>query len=312
MNKIYMVKRNKLGQSVVTSELAKSKGKLSSVAKVVGLAILGLSSSAFAETTNEITTYGQGATAQTGGTAIGVKATADTNGTAIGQQATASTQATANGYVAAALANETIAIGVNSGAVGGGLDKATFEKLNEADQNIKNTDPNDYTKEIEVPIVPSNTPVNEAKTKLDSALNDGLAKVSSTSNILPAKMWAGLPDTGDDSIDGEINGVVKVNPTTLTGDIANAYNKLVANSTNNYTTLSSSYDREASRSLINFLKMNEVLKEMGVSSEYIIDDLVKLSLGTSYSINNKGHVSINVLETLIGVNADTTLDDIEK
>ena len=49
-----MVKRNALGQSVVASELAKSKGKLSSVAKIVGVAILGLSSSAFAETfTNE-------------------------------------------------------------------------------------------------------------------------------------------------------------------------------------------------------------------------------------------------------------------
>lgn len=152
MNKKYMVKRNAHGQAVVVSELAKSKGKLSSVAKVVGLAILGLSSSAFAETTNEITTYGQGATAQTGGTAVGVNAKADTNGTAIGQQATASNNATANGYVSAALANDTIAIGVNSGAVGDGLGKETFTHLKEIDQKIteysKETPPVDPLKAV--------------------------------------------------------------------------------------------------------------------------------------------------------------------
>lgn len=137
-----MVKRNALSQSVVASELAKSKGKLSSVAKVVGLAILSLSSSAFAVTTNKITTYGQDAIAQTGGTAIGVQAQADTNGTAIGQQATASTQATANGYVSAALANETIAIGVNSGAVGGSISKDDAETLKEIDNKIT-----EYSKE---------------------------------------------------------------------------------------------------------------------------------------------------------------------
>lgn len=142
MNQKYIIKRNTLGQSVVASELAKSKGKLSSVAKIVGVAILGLSSSAFAETTNEITTYGQGATAQTGGTAVGVNAKADTNGTAIGQQATASTQATANGYVSAALANETIAIGVNSGAVGGSISKDDAETLKEIDNKIT-----EYSKE---------------------------------------------------------------------------------------------------------------------------------------------------------------------
>lgn len=174
MNKIYMVKRNTLGQSVVASELAKSKGKLSSVAKVVGLAILGLSSSAFAETTNEITTYGQGATAQTGGTAVGVIAKADTNGTAIGQQATASTQATANGYVAAALANETIAIGVNSGAVGGGLGKETVTNLQEIDNKIT-----EYSKET--PIV---DPLNAIKPTL---LQVGVSNLG-----LPLAMESGI------------------------------------------------------------------------------------------------------------------------
>lgn len=93
-----MVKRNALGQSVVASELAKSKGKLSSVAKVVGLAILGLSSSAFAETTNETTTYDQGTTATTGGTAIGVQAKADFTNEELSNYPKSISENKANGY----------------------------------------------------------------------------------------------------------------------------------------------------------------------------------------------------------------------
>ncbi|WP_273398335.1 ESPR-type extended signal peptide-containing protein [Actinobacillus porcinus] len=204
MNKIYMVKRNALGQSVVASELAKSKGKLSSVAKVVGLAILGLSSSAFAETTNEITTYGQDAIAQTGGTAIGVQAQADTNSTAIGQQATASTQATANGYVSAALANETIAIGVNSGAVGGSISKDDAKTLKEIDNKIteysKETPPVDPLNAISptepvikieiiaVPIMPSSSPVETLLRDIDGTTEYQLLEIKNKLNLPYSKL----------------------------------------------------------------------------------------------------------------------------
>ena len=232
MNQIFKTKKNKLGQSVVTSELAKSKGKLSSVAKLVGLAILGLSSSAFAETTNEITTYGQGATAQTGGTAVGVNAKADTNGTAIGQQATASTQATANGYVSAALANETIAIGVNSGAVGGGVGKETFTHLKEIDQKIT-----EYSKET-----PPVDPLN--------AIKPILPKISFESLSVPFSLNSGTVFNllSDDELN-MYNSTEYVNQLSILNDKTYEIYRSFLSELKNFTSLMSNLTEEEQRNL---------------------------------------------------------------
>lgn len=122
MNRIFKIKKNYLGLSASSLELAKNKH---TVAAAIGGLLLGLSS-ANAEIVNNNSAF---------------NAINDTGETASGYQAkTANVKSTANGFASFAIANGTVAIGAESGASGSGL--SYEESANLIDAAVKMPDIN--------------------------------------------------------------------------------------------------------------------------------------------------------------------------
>lgn len=330
-----MVKRNALGQSVVCSEKTKARGKVKSIALAVAAASAMLSSVDVVAAT----TLGENQTiTDTTSVAIGnnviatgadtvavgdyTKATGDEStalgerATTFGNQATATgsyafadgNRSTSNGHASSAMAIDTIAIGVNSGAAGGSMSKEDWDKLIVIDKEIKELDPNQFTKTVTIATDPDKTPVNEAKKVLDNALQSDMAYVAVSPSIIPAKMYVSMPELGgDDELIAEEKLRTSMNnilPTTLTGDIATAYNKLVVSDVKDQLITSETH-------LQKFMSLNKLVNlsmELGIINDTSIPELV---LGDAYltKTNSIGGVSPIAWDSMFNTNG-ATIDDI--
>ena len=92
-------------------------------------------------------------------TSVGLNTSVNTNSTSTGASAFAGDNATSSGYTSKAYATDTIAIGVNSGASGNGVDKASLDEIVKIDGVLS---------EINNRIPPSKIDLNDAKYVYDS------------------------------------------------------------------------------------------------------------------------------------------------
>lgn len=248
-----MVKRNALGQSVVCSEKTKARGKVKSIALAVATASAMLASvdavaattlgenQTIADTTsvaigNNVIATGADTVAvgdytkATGeqSTALGERATTFGNqATATGSYAFADgNQSTSNGHASSAMAIDTIAIGVNSGAAGGSMSKEDWDKLIVIDREIKELDPSQFTKTV---TTPGGTPTEPDRTRLTMAEQNKptIATTEFARTISPAPMFYGLDDGVGDTV--ELANVMNIHTTSqVTGELGSFYTRLLS------------------------------------------------------------------------------------
>lgn len=245
-----MVKRNAHGQSVVCSELTRSHGKIKSITLAVIAACSVMADASAVTTQGENQTLSPTTSVAIGdgiiatgdsSVAIGdyVKATGNestavgTRSTTFGNQSTATgsyafadgNQSTSNGHAASAMAIDTIAIGVNSGAASDSMSKEDWDKLLIIDREIKELDPNSFTKTVTVhgtpPTAPDRTRLTEAEKH-----NTGIITTEVARTIEPEPMFYGMiDDLGD--VD-ELANVMNVHLTTqVKGELGSFYTSLL-------------------------------------------------------------------------------------
>lgn len=248
-----MVKRNAHGQSVVCSEKTKARGKVKSIALAVAAASAMLASvdvvaattlgknQTITDTTsvaigNNVIATGADTVAVgdytkvTGdeSTALGERATTFGNqATATGSYAFADgNQSTSNGHASSAMAIDTIAIGVNSGAAGGSMSKEDWDKLIVIDREIKELDPSQFTKTV---TTPSETPTEPDRTRLTAAEKNQpfIATTEVARVISPTPMFYGLPD--DETNITELANVMNIHiMSQVTGELGSFYTTLLS------------------------------------------------------------------------------------
>lgn len=315
MNKIYMTKRGHDGKTVVCSEKTRARGKVKSLV----LAMTAASAMLASVDVVAATTLGENQTiTDTTSVAIGnnviatgadtvavgdyTKVTGDEStalgerATTFGNQATATgsyafadgNQSTSNGHASSAMAIDTIAIGVNSGAAGGSMSKEDWDKLIVIDREIKELDPSQFTKTVTTPGgEPDRTPVDEAKKVLDEALKQGQYTTGYAQSTSPSPMYMSLPDGGEGPPPAGLNIIQK---TELTGAIADVYNKLAVPAGNLHETLPGRPDSPTTRNFASLGHIMSLAKESGFDMNTISDTV---ALAKKYGAPLDGEIFMN-------------------